>query len=221
MGENWSKEISKRSNAGYDRLHPGNVGGPFASKAVRKKCEEKWGTTSPTRLDSVKEKISLSTKLQMKTQGPRQMEETFQRIKEKCPYITERKSRTEYIFRCPTCGKETINSVQTVRRAVKRNFFEHLCEHCHARNATSFIEQELFEYLKSIYTGVINFHERVILEGKEIDAYIPKLRIGFEFDGTYWHADPRFFVSDSRFRSGNTAEEIWKKIKKKKKCVKI
>ena len=31
------------------------------------------------------------------------------------------------------------------------------------------------------------------LNGKEIDIYLPDLKLGFEFDGTYWHADPRFY----------------------------
>lgn len=40
--------------------------------------------------------------------------------------------------------------------------------------------------------------------------YIPELKLAFEFDGTYWHADPRFFKDTDVIRQSNkTAKEIW------------
>lgn len=43
-----------------------------------------------------------------------------------------------------------------------------------------------------------------------LDIYLPKLKFAFEFDGTYWHADPRFFnENDINEITKQTAKEIW------------
>jgi len=47
-------------------------------------------------------------------------------------------------------------------------------------------EKELFKFIKSIYDGEIIQSYR---EGLEIDIYVPELRIGFEFNGLYYHSD--------------------------------
>lgn len=48
-------------------------------------------------------------------------------------------------------------------------------------------EIELCEYIKSIYKGNIISNDRIQLNGKELDVYLPELRLAFEYDGTYWH----------------------------------
>ncbi len=47
-------------------------------------------------------------------------------------------------------------------------------------------EKELLEYIKSIYLDEVICSYR---DGLEIDIYLPKLKIGFEFNGLYWHSD--------------------------------
>ena len=54
-------------------------------------------------------------------------------------------------------------------------------------NYRSYLEMEICDYIKSIYDGdTINNH-RGIINGKEIDIYIPDLKIGIEINGDYWH----------------------------------
>ena len=48
-------------------------------------------------------------------------------------------------------------------------------------------EKEIVEFIKSIYNGEIVQNDRKFLNGKEIDIYIPELKIGIEYDGLYWH----------------------------------
>ena len=57
------------------------------------------------------------------------------------------------------------------------------------QNLSSGIEKKLYNYIKSIYDGVIIENERSILNGKEIDIYLPELKLGFEFNGVYWHSE--------------------------------
>ena len=53
------------------------------------------------------------------------------------------------------------------------------------------IERELFDFIKEILTEdiVVEENNRIILEGKEIDVYIPSKKIGFEMNGLIWHSD--------------------------------
>lgn len=52
---------------------------------------------------------------------------------------------------------------------------------------TSDKEIELFEFVKSIDSRTISTYK----DGKHIDVYIPELKIGFEFNGVYWHSEAK------------------------------
>jgi predicted transcriptional regulator len=49
-------------------------------------------------------------------------------------------------------------------------------------------ERFLVNYLETKGVTVIQ-HDRSILEGKELDIYIPELNLAIEFDGLYWHSE--------------------------------
>jgi transposase len=48
-------------------------------------------------------------------------------------------------------------------------------------------EQQLVEYIRSIYDGEIVQSNRTILNGKEIDIYLPEKNIAIEYNGLYSH----------------------------------
>ena len=48
-------------------------------------------------------------------------------------------------------------------------------------------ENTLLQYITSIYNGKIITSDRKILNGKELDIYLPDLKLAFEFNGIYWH----------------------------------
>ena len=55
-------------------------------------------------------------------------------------------------------------------------------------NITSSLENAVITYLKEIIPGInIVQHDRTILNGKEIDIYLPEYKVGIECNGTYWH----------------------------------
>jgi len=60
------------------------------------------------------------------------------------------------------------------------------CTICFPVMSTSFKELELYNFIKSIYNGQIIQSYR---DGLEIDIYLPELKIGFEFNGLYWHSE--------------------------------
>lgn len=50
-------------------------------------------------------------------------------------------------------------------------------------------ENCLYEYIKTIYCGHVETHNRSVLNGKELDIYLPERKLAFEFNGVYWHSD--------------------------------
>lgn len=50
-------------------------------------------------------------------------------------------------------------------------------------------ELDLHNFIKENYSGRIEKKNRKILEGKEIDIFLPDLKIGFEFNGIYYHSE--------------------------------
>jgi hypothetical protein len=76
-------------------------------------------------------------------------------------------------------------------------------------------EKQLCDFISSIYNGVINLNIRSVIKPYELDVFLPALRLAFEFNGTYNHADPRFYKSDNKIRY-LTAQQIWDKDKFKR-----
>lgn len=61
-----------------------------------------------------------------------------------------------------------------------------LCPHC--PHKTSKAEDTVREYIESLGHEVQSSNRKV-LKGKEIDIYIPSLKVGIEFNGVYWHSE--------------------------------
>ena len=62
-----------------------------------------------------------------------------------------------------------------------------LCTICNPiGDSKSIKENDIFEYIRTIYSGEMIASYR---DGLEIDIYLPELKIGFEFNGLYWHSD--------------------------------
>lgn len=64
-------------------------------------------------------------------------------------------------------------------------FVNSRCPHCVLGSKG---QDELCDFIKKIYNDEIieNYH---LKNRKEIDIYLPKKKIGFEFDGLYWHSE--------------------------------
>jgi len=72
---------------------------------------------------------------------------------------------------------------------VRPNDFQqgYRCPKC--KNIISNTEVELLKYIKKLYKGKILSNNRSILNGKELDIYLPDLKLAFEFNGLYWHSE--------------------------------
>ena len=92
-------------------------------------------------------------------------------------------------IRCKKCGEETV-----VRMTCGRlNILNHnslLCKHCENFNGTSKTEKDIVDFIKSIAPDEnMVENDRIVLNPKELDIYIPDRKLAFEYDGLYWHCD--------------------------------
>lgn len=53
----------------------------------------------------------------------------------------------------------------------------------------SHIENEVLTYVKSLTTNEVIENDRSVLNGKEIDIYLPQNKIGIEINGLIWHSE--------------------------------
>lgn len=61
------------------------------------------------------------------------------------------------------------------------------CPKCSSSNIISYKEVEISDYLSEYIE--VETNNRTILDGKELDIYIPSKNIAIEFNGLYWHSE--------------------------------
>jgi len=69
-----------------------------------------------------------------------------------------------------------------------------LCPKCYPTanyGGQSTVEKDIIEYIKTIYNKEIVENTRDIISPKEIDIYLPDVKLGIEVCGVYWHSDLR------------------------------
>lgn len=77
-------------------------------------------------------------------------------------------------------------------------------------------ETEIFNFIESLYHDTIVRNVHNIIPHRELDIYLPDIRKAIEYNGTYWHADPRFYnENDIVTRKHIPAKDIWNNDKEK------
>lgn len=86
--------------------------------------------------------------------------------------------------KCPSCN---INNTDFNYSSFS---FNYTCKSVNCRKSSSSQEREIYEYVinlvKELELEVINNFR---IDNNEIDIYIPKLKLGIEFNGLYWHSE--------------------------------
>lgn len=108
------------------------------------------------------------------------------------------------------CNNEHIFKIHdgTLKYRLNNNII--ICTECNPIKSFSGLENKVIEYIKSIYSGEIILKDRKILDGKEIDIYIPKFNLGIEINGNYWYSE---LYKNSVYHSNKTNKAIKKGIK--------
>lgn len=128
-----------------------------------------------------------------------------ERVGDKYTYVSGyvKLSDTNTILRCNECRNEFKASISRVtgkrkrgcpicannRRGgkVKETYLETVIQDDYSEdNKESLMVDQIVDYISEIYNGEIirNYKDKM-----ELDVYIPELKIGFEYNGIYWHSD--------------------------------
>ena len=109
------------------------------------------------------------------------------------------------ICKCNKCNQEYTINYTSLHTRLKAKV--NPCTFCNPLNdrTTSFEEKNLLSYIQSIYSGQIIENDRSILNGKELDIYLPEKRLAIEFDGLYWHNE-MFLPNDYHVNKSNSCE---------------
>lgn len=98
------------------------------------------------------------------------------------------------------CGNEFKMNTGIFKNRLSKN--QNLCLICNpVLHGKSEMENDLYNFIRENYSGEIIKNHRDLIK-KEIDIYLPDLKIAFEFNGLYWHSeiykDRYFHISKSK-----------------------
>lgn len=173
----------------------------FQSK-LKKTFLRKYGADAPFRIDSIKNKRDETMKQKygdtsyFRAKMPQKTVEIL-RDKEKYEqYLDSLPKRTE-----EEISKDLQCSWSLVQKITAK--YE-LTDKVITRPMRSSLEKSLCDFLDSWGVEYIS-NDRKILDGQEVDIYIPSHKIGIEFDGNYWHSS-LFQEKNYHFNKSKLAE---------------
>jgi hypothetical protein len=101
---------------------------------------------------------------------------------------------TNLKFHCNTCNTDF--DILPYQFYYRVNAKINICTNCFPISANASISQiEIYNFIKANYEGEIILDAKNIISPYEIDIYLPKINVGFEFNGVWWHSE--------KFKSNN------------------
>jgi hypothetical protein len=166
----------------YGVDHPSKVTSIY--KRIENTNLEKTGYKSPLSSPDIRNKIIETNNIRYGSNTPSQSDTLRDNL------ITSADGYLKYIgdnVSMFNCESEHIFYIDSSNFHNRNRSKIPLCTVCNPiGDSQSIKEKLLFEFIKSIYDGEIIQSYR---DGLEIDIYLPELKIGFEFNGLYWHSD--------------------------------
>lgn len=91
-------------------------------------------------------------------------------------------------YHCKKCDSDFTTNYQLLH--LRKDSGRVICTVCNPTlKGTSYLEKELIDFVKSNYAGQIILNDRTLLNGKELDIYLPDIQVAIEFNGLYWHSE--------------------------------
>jgi hypothetical protein len=90
--------------------------------------------------------------------------------------------KNKYKFLCTKCNKVFETDVYKLNHI--------FCSYCNPLDKDT-LENEIYHFIKSILGDnvIVKRNDRSVLNGKELDIYIPSENIAIELNGLYWHSE--------------------------------
>lgn len=91
-------------------------------------------------------------------------------------------STYDHIFKCIKCSNEFVDKLED--GDIPR------CKICYPVSGSSLFEKEITEYIKTLLPNdIVLENDKKVLNGLELDIYIPSKNIAIECNGLYWHSE--------------------------------
>lgn len=172
-----SQKAKDNRKATFDREYDGNIWNALYAGAVRM-----YGSLS--------EKAKRINYNIGEARREKANEELLRRIQEMGYTVVKFVSENILTLKCNRCSSEFDISRQSINVHYRNNDFK-FCHKCDYKEMTfrSKFEEDVLDYIKSIYDGDIETNVKYRFDGMECDIFLPKLNIGIEANGVYWHTE--------------------------------
>jgi len=90
-----------------------------------------------------------------------------------------------YFMKCYDCGEDF--NISSDMYSIRMRNFEKICTNCNPKYQSK-MQNNILDFVKEYYKGEVISNNRRLLKGKEIDIYLPDIKLGIEFNGCYWHS---------------------------------
>lgn len=217
----WAKDKKKETT-----LKNWGVENPFQSDIIKENIQrtliDKIGVDHPMRSKDIREKV-IRTNLDKYgvdnyTKSKEYRDGIFDRYRKGLTQTTlnqdnnfvSYKGKGQYEMFCDKGHNYITNShLWHARKSISKP----QCTVCNpVERFASILEDELYEYVSSVYDGEIiqNYRSKM-----EIDIYLPDINLGFEFNGLYWHSelykDSNYHINKLRYfqEKGIRIINIW------------
>ena len=175
---------------------------PMQSKLIREKTQrtimERYGVSHQSQSKEFRESYKRTSMERYGVENPMQAEEVLEktRIVKWNNYYSRNKDLLKFIPQDPSVPLKEGHSVTWKCCGHVSEYIDYngpmsaRCPICDPPlvNGTSRAEQEIFNFIKEIYTGDVINGDRNVIYPKELDIYIPDRNLAIEYNGVYWHS---------------------------------
>lgn len=129
--------------------------------------------------------------------------------------VSQDKDTKDFTIHCNLCNSTSILTKYQFNYRRKSKLFCPICNPNKTIVKFNYQEHEIYNYIKSVYRKEIRYRDRTAIKPKELDFYLPDLKFAIEYNGSYWHADPRLY-KENDIVHGKRAVDIWQRDNLKK-----
>ena len=188
----------------------------LVKEKIRKKFLEKYGFDSASKSDVVRNKVKETMLKLYNCENPSQSE-YVQKVK-RINLINKTLKRYHdmniidvdydnkiFKFKCEKGHDYTISFEMFQNRKRIKTI---ICTECNPiySNNISGMEKIFQEYIKSVYSEIIEFSRFNLIKPYQLDIYLPDLKLAFEFNGVWWHSE-KYVESNYHLKKTELCEE--------------
>lgn len=171
---------------------------------IKNTCLEKYGVDNILKLDSYRQK-NIKQKI-TKTYEILNNSEYFKPLFTIKEFLND--SYGELEWKCLKCGK-TFKSKRSKTCSCYSDLYVK-CPICYPSDNTSIAERKITEIIRKKYSDIV-VGSRMIIPPKELDIYIPQLKLAIEYNGLYWHCN-HMLNNDRKYHLNKTEDCLKKDI---------